>query len=100
MSQEAKCRFTISLSQLVYDTLRNVAGPRGGGAYIEALLKKQFSNENNINSVVIRMDTLEHLINKMIALISIFYPDKVQAFKDSDDTKLIDVQKFIDDEDK
>ena len=100
MSQEAKCRFTISLSQDVYDRLRGVAGPRGGGAYIESLLKRNFSNENNINSIIIRMDMLEHMINKMMALVSVFYPDKVQAFKDSDDTKLIDVQKFIDDEDK
>ena len=82
--QEAKCRFTISLTQDTYDTLRNVAGPRGGGAYIEALLKKQFSNENNINSVVIRLDMMESMINKLAALIAVLFPDKLKNFIEND----------------
>jgi len=82
--QEAKCRFTISLTQDTYDTLRNVAGARGGGAYIEALLKKQFSNENNINSIVIRLDMLDEMVKKLASLIAILYPDKLKAFIDSD----------------
>jgi len=79
MAQIAKTRFTISLTQDTYDHLRAVAGPRGGGAYIEQLLKRNQSNENNINSIVIRMDTMEHLINKLTTLIAILFPDKGHA---------------------
>ena len=84
MSQTAKTRFTISLTQDTYDRLRHQAGPRGSGAFIEQLLQKQFSNENNINSVVIRLDMMEKMINKLAALIAVLFPDKLKNFIEND----------------